>query len=109
MTNRSSDYERFKWEEGYEDLDEEDPIDDGVSDPEIPTIDGQPRNVDYSVVPDNSFLLSGPIGNAPGKGRRFEFMDDAMEWATAKYGAGVIKLISQDGDTRWIIRVTKIN
>jgi hypothetical protein len=83
--------------------------------PEIPQIDYMPWRVDYSDRGPEDYVLSGPLGNWPGHGRRFPTLSAALQWAQEKFGESQVKLLNRSTDalidagisnpTRWAIRV----
>ena len=54
--------------------------------PQIPRHDCMPFVVDYSTRGPNDFVVSGPLGDAVGPGRRFPSLSAALKWAQGKYG-----------------------
>lgn len=75
-----------------------------------PTIDSSEEEVEQSTYtypddPPGSFIISGPMGNYPGPGRRFNSHAEAEQWVVEFYG-GFIKRIRQAEDgSRWAYRV----
>lgn len=43
-------------------------------------------DVDYNDRNPGDFVISGPLGEAVGPGRRFETWDEAEDWVSTKFG-----------------------
>lgn len=100
--------------EGWpDDWDEFHPIDadEEVPEPEIPTIDGLPPVVDYSVAHPGDFTISGPLKGHEGNGRRFNNQAIARWWAEKTYGKHRVQDLpyeqTQTVNTggRWVLRI----
>lgn len=82
--------------------------------PEIPSHDCMPFTTDYSSRGPNDFVLSGPLRDAVGRGRRFDTISDALRWAQEKYGASNVDLLRRIKDvpeellTRWYLLVRNV-
>lgn len=80
-------------------------------------INYQPPSVDSSVPeveestrvyqdsPPQSFVISGPLGNFPGPGRRFPSVRDAQAWVVEYYGGFIARIYEAEPGGRWAFRV----
>lgn len=78
-----------------------------------PTCDMEPDEVEdldfvYSDVPPNTFVISGPLTGGPGKGRRFDHVDDAEEWVNSFYGRHYGRIRETEDGGRWAFRVEPV-
>lgn len=60
--------------------------------PYLPTVDGFPWVVDYSIRSPDEFVISGPLAGFRGSGKRFATPADALAWAQAHYGRARVRL-----------------
>lgn len=57
---------------------------------------------EYSDRPPGSWVVSGPLRDTPGPGRRFAFWRQAEVWAREKYGDKFIRrVVELEGTGRW--------
>ena len=59
--------------------------------------------IEYSIRAADDFVISGPLGDGGGPGRRFSTIAAAMIWATRKYGGKRIKqrIAEAESGGRW--------
>lgn len=82
-------------------VDEEDGLPEWFEEvPEIPTIDGQPAVVDYSIRGPKDWVVSGPLEPWQGRGRQFPSEAAAYRWAVSKFGTSRVSRI-YPGPNRW--------
>jgi hypothetical protein len=72
--------------------------------PQVPSIDRLPTVVDYSSRGPDDFVISGPVGDARGQGRKFDSHRAAHAWANAKWGASRVNIIDA-GMLRWAVLI----
>ena len=101
------------WDEHHpaDALDALEVVDDSDSYPAVPTIDGIPEVVDYSVREPGSWVVSGPILGceelSSGLGRVFLDEAAAYRWACWRYGADRVKP-HEGGIGRWAVLISGV-
>lgn len=76
-------------------------------DPSISTVDGIAEIPDYSDRGDNDYVVSGPLGDARGRGHRFKTVSEAAAWGRARFGSRFRRQINA-GPFRWALLVRRL-
>lgn len=75
-----------------------------------PGVDGVPLDDSYArhLRGVRDVILSGPVGDALGTGRRFATKEEALYWAVDKYGEDRVKLLDYEGASRWAVLIKNL-
>lgn len=71
---------------------------------EAPSVDGLPDAIEYGDRTSAEFVISGPLGDCPGTGRRFPDLATALLWAESHYPRARLVHDREDAP-RWAILV----
>lgn len=95
-----------------------------LPEPEIPTLDSSPKELDvvakslemgaehvpapYSVRGDSDVMLSGPVTGGWGPGRWFPNRSGALNWAVSKYGSARVVVPEAQSAGRWCLLIKNL-